>query len=183
MALPKEYKWLDELQAPRMIVEFKKIFGIKEVPGAASNSAILGWAKNLGLEKIYTNDGTAWCGLAMAQICDQAAKPIVSSPLWALSWRYWGIAVVKGGEMLGDVLVFERRNAKGELIGGHVGLYIGETKSHFAVGGGNESDMVTIVFISKTRLVACRRPVYVNQPAEVKKVYLTATGVISTNEV
>ncbi len=181
MSLPKQYAWLGKLTSPRLIVEFAKIFGVKEVPGTKSNPEILRWAKVVSLDKVYTNDGIAWCGLTMAYLCHMCEKPFVDAPLWALSWANWGVMVKPGQEMLGDVLVFKRFNSAGKLIGGHVGLYIGENKTHFFVGGGNEGDMVQVVLIAKNRLHACRRPIYVNQPKEVKKVFLEIGGALVSN--
>jgi uncharacterized protein (TIGR02594 family) len=175
------YEWTLAINAPREWVQLKTIMGTKEVPGKASNPVILSWAKLIGIHD-YTNDGIAWCGLTKAYVCHMAERPIIPGPLWALNWAKWGIEVDKGKEMWMDTLVFQRFDHEGKLIGGHVGWYIGEDETHFHVAGGNESDMITIVRIAKERLFACRRAQYINQPIEVKKIYLSDQGVISTNE-
>ena len=64
--LPKQYNHLNTEAEPRQIREAIKIYGTHEIQGSKSNPEILKWAKECGLEKIYTNDDTAWCGLFMA---------------------------------------------------------------------------------------------------------------------
>jgi hypothetical protein len=44
-ALPKMYQWLNDEDAPRMLVEGLKFYGIKEMVGKKHNPIILGWAK------------------------------------------------------------------------------------------------------------------------------------------
>lgn len=167
--LPKNYAYLERLAAPKFIVAAVDLFGTKEVPGKKSNPVILKWAKTTGLEDTYTNDGIAWCGLFIAYLCHLADRAVPINPLWALNWRFWGIPVDKGDERIGDVMVWERRNAKGKLIGGHIGLPIAQDKTHWHVLGGNQSDQIMIVRIPKDRKYWCRRPVYaIGMPAESK---------------
>ncbi|BCM83732.1 hypothetical protein [Methylobacterium indicum] len=61
--LPAAYAWLAAETAPRVLVEALALFETKETPGAASNPAILAWAKEVGVGRDYVNDGIAWCGL------------------------------------------------------------------------------------------------------------------------
>ena len=84
---------------------------------------------------------------------------------------------------LGDVLVFNRYNRQGRLIGGHVGLYVAEDDGAFHVLGGNESDQVEITRIEKGRLKAPRRPAYPSGlAANVKPFQVSASGTLSQNE-
>jgi cell wall-associated NlpC family hydrolase len=79
--------------------------------------------------------------------------------------------------MLGDVLTFKRNG------GGHVGIYVGEDKTHFHVLGGNQNNEVNVVRIAKTRLFKARRTVWrIAQPQNVRKIYLEPKGIITTNE-
>lgn len=168
------YAWLNAEPAPRMLLEAIKLFGIIEGPGQANNPTIMGWAAELGLERVYTADAVPWCGLFMALIAKRAAKPVPASPLWALNWAKWG---VDGGQPeLGDVLVFKRDG------GGHVGLYVGEDHSAYHVLGGNESDRVTIIRIDKTRLYACRQFFATAKPGNVRPIILQSFGAPSVNE-
>ena len=132
------------------------------------------WAKETNLKQ-YTNDEIPWCGLYMAVVMKRANRDVVKDPLWARNWANFGVAVKE--PMLGDVLVFQRET------GGHVGLYISESRTHYHVLGGNQGNAVSIVLIAKNRLIASRRPPYIKQPLNVRKIKLDSTGtIVSTNE-
>lgn len=178
MDLPKQYAWLAEEPGPRILVEGLKTFGTAETPGPGSNPSILAWAKAVGLAKAYRDDATAWCGLWMAYTALQAGWDAAprGNALWARNWAAWGNPAEVA--MLGDVLVFSRGS------GGHVGLYVGEDADCYHVHGGNQSDRVSIKRIARGRLIEARRcPWRINQPANVRRVHLSATGAISVNEV
>jgi uncharacterized protein (TIGR02594 family) len=112
-------RWPDLRPLPRMLQEARKLFGTREVAGSANNPVILGWAKEVGLAKSYTDDAVPWCGLFLAVVAKRAGKPLVEGPLWARSWVAFGNAADEA--QLGDVLVFRRAESAG-----HVGLYVGE---------------------------------------------------------
>jgi uncharacterized protein (TIGR02594 family) len=179
MNLPPAYKWLETEPGPRILLEMLKMYGTVETPGPGNNPTIMAWAKSIGLEKVYKSDATAWCGLGMAYAAGQAGwdNAPMGNALWARNWASWGNPVAQGAEMLGDVLVFLRGT------GGHVGEYIGEDDTHFHVLGCNQSDAVNIRRKEKSLLIAARRcPWRIKQPANVRKIYLSATGVLSENE-
>lgn len=174
--LPKQYQFLEKEGAPRMLVEFLNIYGIEEVKGAGDNPVILLWAKEVGVEKDYKHDATAWCGLEMAVIAKRAGKQVVKNPLWARNWLNFGekAEVAK----LGYVLVFSRKGG-----GGHVGLYVGEDDTHYHVAGGNQGDTSSIVRIAKDRCIGIRKPVYKTaEPANVRVIILDDDGPASENE-
>lgn len=173
--LPKQYQWLLNEPGPKMILEFLKIYGIAEVPGTEDNPVILDWARQVGVQNRYIHDEIPWCGLTMAILAKRAGKEVNFDPLLALNWAQFGHKVTDGA-MLGDVLVFKRPG------GGHVGLYIGEDFNCFHVAGGNQSDKVNIVRKGKDRLYAIRRPNYIIQPSNVRKIMLDATGAIDIKE-
>jgi uncharacterized protein (TIGR02594 family) len=175
MGLPKKYEWLLVEPGPKMILEFLALYGVTETPGTANNPLILQWAKEVDLHTQYKHDSTAWCGLFMAVVAERAGKAFPKSPLWALNWAKFGVKVTDGAK-LGDVLVFTRKG------GGHVGLYIGEDDECYHVGGGNQRDMVNIVRKAKDRVYAIRRPLYINQPTNVRKIILSAEGDIDNKE-
>lgn len=177
MTLPVRYRWLIEEPGPRLLVEFLKLYGTAEQPGAGSNPSILSWAKAVGLAHVYKSDATAWCGLAMAYAALQAGWDAAprGNALWARNWMFWGTPAPVAA--LGDVLVFSRGK------GGHVGVYVGEDPACFHVLGGNQSNAVNIKRIARSRLIGARRcPWRINQPANVRPVKLSATGAVSTNE-
>jgi uncharacterized protein (TIGR02594 family) len=115
------------------------------------------------------------CGLYIAIVMKRGNREVVKDPLWARNWAKFGVKV--DSPMLGDLLVFSRGS------GGHVGLYIFENSTHYAVLGGNQGNSVSIVMIAKNRLIASRRPPYINQPLNIRKIILDSTGIpVSTNE-
>jgi uncharacterized protein (TIGR02594 family) len=175
MALPTQYAWLAKEPGPRMIIEALKLFGTVEAAGSRDNPTILAWGAEIGQGKVYSHDSIPWCGVFVGVVAKRAGKEIPDTPLWALSWADFGKAAV-GGPMLGDVLTFKRDG------GGHVAIYVGEDIAAYHVLGGNQSDQVCITRILKSRLYRARRPLYVNQPANVRKITLAANGRISSNE-
>lgn len=179
MDLPKQYAWLADEDGPRILQEALKTYGTAEKAGQGSNPSILAWAKATGLDRVYRNDETAWCGLWMAYVVLQAGWEPPLYPLGARNWLNFGVPQKQAG--LGDVLVFWRKNPKGTE--GHVGMYVGEDREAFHVLGGNQSDRVMIKRIAKNRLLGVRRcPWRINQPSAVRPVQLAATGALSTNE-
>lgn len=181
VTLPQPYAWIDQEGAPKLLMEMRELYGVKETPGTGDNPVIIAWAKEIGVSKIYTHDETAWCGLAMGVAVGRAGWDVVKDPLWALNWATFGVPAPV--PMLGDILTFKRFDANGKLIGGHVTLCVGEDKAgYFHCLGGNQSDMVSFARIHKNRLHAARRAKYTIQPDNVRQVILSATGTITTNE-
>lgn len=174
MKLSKAYEWLALEGAPRHLLKALELLGVTETVGSKHNPIILGWAKEVGLQSTYTADEIPWCGLLVATVMKRADRPMVDSPLWALSWNNFGVKV--DVPMLGDILTFTRKG------GGHVGFYVGEDTTHFHVLGGNQGNSVSIVRIAKSRLSQARRPEYTNQPTNIRKVILASNGTVSTNE-
>lgn len=180
MNLPAPYSWLNDLgdAMPRTIEEALKLYDTKETVGTASNPVIMGWAEELGTQKIgykYTGDDVPWCGLFAAIVVQRADKPVPFGPLRALNWKDFGVPTREAG--LGDVLVFQRPG------GGHVGFYVGEDDTSYCVLGGNQGDAVSFSWIAKDRCVAVRRPEYRQQPAAVQPYRLSRAGSpLSTNE-
>ncbi len=169
------YDFLKSETSPKLLVEAVKLLGTKEVVGKQHNPVILGWAKEVGLQKVYTADEIPWCGLAIAYACHKAGVEVVDKPLWALSWANYGTKVSE--PMLGDILTFKRDG------GGYVGIYVGEDKDCYHVLGGNQGNAMSVSRIVKSRLYQARRTKWkVAQPANVRKVILSAKGAISQNE-
>lgn len=184
---PQEYAWLDTIGTlPRVLQEAIPLYGVQEVVGKGSNATILAWRDYLNQNGVkisgYSDDDTPWCGLFAAYVAFKAGKTVVDSPLWALNWRNFGVAVAaraangplvnQGGLVpsLGDVLVYQRPE------GGHVNFYIGETDVHFAGIGGNQGNQVNIKAIPKSKCVAVRRPPMTTPPESLKPRKLTKAG-------
>ncbi len=192
LKLPENFQWINKLGTlPKMIIEGILLLGVAEIKGAKSNPIILKFAEDIGVQNIYTNDDTSWCALSHNAIALRAGKKIFGYKdkwdlLRALAFQKNGVeinvedweVIPIGKEMFGDSLIFKRPG------GGHIGLYIGESKTHYIVMGGNQNNMYSFTRIAKDRLVAVRRPVYkIAMPGSVKKYFLENTGVpVTTNE-
>lgn len=173
------YDYLKKVTAPQILVKALELIGTKEIIGSIHNNIIISWAKDLKIEKIYTADEIAWCGLFMAIVCQRANVATGITPteaLWALNWNKYGTK--QKTAMLGDILTFKRPGG-----GGHVGIYVGEDDNCYHVLGGNQSNAVTIARLEKTRCAGVRRTAWkIAQPESVKQVFLNANGFISKNE-
>jgi uncharacterized protein (TIGR02594 family) len=175
--LPEKYKWLLKESGPLHMLEALKHYGLLETAGKGSTVDIMKWAKETGVSGWYSDDSVPWCGLFVGICMKRATWPIKPTLLSALSWQDFGDKVAKGQESYGDILVFIRPG------GGHVGFYVGESKTAFLVLGGNQSDSVSLTWVAKDRLVACRRPHWrSSQPTNVRKIYLEQDGTVSKNE-
>lgn len=173
-----KYDFLNKETSPKLLVEAMKFVGTKEIPGSKHSQVIMDWADELELEKIYTSDEIAWCGLFIAYCCHKAGLETnltSKESLWALNWNKFGTKQTV--PMLGDILTFKRDG------GGHVGIYIGEDATCYHVLGGNQSNMVSITRIEKSRLSQARRTEWkISQPKNVRVIKLDANGIISKNE-
>ncbi len=181
MALEEKYAWLAKENSPLMVKKALELYGTLEVSGSGNNLTIINWAKEIGgvLADVYKADEIPWCGLFIAIVAKRSSKQVVKDPLWAMNWGTFGKNV--DIPMLGDVLVFVRKTSDGKRAG-HVGLYVGEDNDCFHVLGGNQSDKVCITRITKDRLYASRRPNYNIQPSNVRRIFLSTSGSVSTNE-
>lgn len=172
------YCYLKKETAPQILIQALKLIGTKEIVGTINSDVILGWAKDLGLEKIYTADEVAWCGLFIAYCAKKANLDINMTSreaLWALNWNKFGTRQTVA--MLGDVLTFSRNG------GGHVGIYVGEDEKCYHVLGGNQSNSVCITRIEKTRLSQARRTAWkIKQPSNIRVIKVNNNGFISENE-
>lgn len=175
MNLPDQYQWLAQEPGPILLTTALKYYGLKEGPGSADNPTIMKWAHDFGITW-YDHDSIAWCSLYLGEMAKEAGyvPPGPNYLLAASSWATWGDTV--GSPKLGDILVFNRPG------GHHVGLYIGEDSEAFHVWGGNTGDAVAIARLAKNRLMAVRRPHYDQIQANVRKVTLSDTGSLSSNE-
>lgn len=175
--LPKMYAWLANEPGPKMLTKGLALLGTKEIAGPKSEQTILGWAGEVGLDKVYSNDDIPWCGLYIA-ICAKRAGWDYSpkgNALWARNWASWGNK--SPGAALGDVIVFKRGSA------GHVAMYVGEDAEAYHILGGNQSNAVTIMRKLKSEAIAVRRaPWRAAEPKNVRKIILKATGALSKNE-
>ena len=124
--------------------------GTHEFPGDADNPRVVEYlhSTNLGTPS-WNEDETPWCS-AFVNWCVEKAGYEGTDSAWAKSWLNWGKAVKKS--VVGCIAVFTRPG------GGHVGFYVGETKTAIRVLGGNQSDAVNESSYAKSRLLGYRLP-------------------------
>jgi uncharacterized protein (TIGR02594 family) len=139
--------------------EAQRLLGQRELPGSGSNPEIIDWASDLGIS--YKSDDIPWCGLFVAHCVGSTLdrEPLPSRLLSARSWQTFGI---KTQPTAGAIMVFWRNSLQSGL--GHVGFYAGEDASAYRILGGNQSNSVSLAWISKSRLVTARWPATVPPP-------------------
>lgn len=184
------YDWLFREAAPRHMVHAIRAWGTREVVGREHNPVILDWAHLLPRGKaVFPSDEVAWCGLFVAHCLQAGGREAELPQHWyrAFDYHVKG-ALCGGGPMFGDVMVISRPG------GHHVFFLIGETKTEYVGLGGNQGGLmpdggrvpgnaVTVAAFAKTRLVACRRPLYRLPPTNVRRVELGKSGApLSTSE-
>ena len=191
MKLPPIYQGLSDEPGPRMLLEALKLYGTLEIKGPGNNPTITAWADEVAaavkttyarwVDDWYNSDSIAWCGLFMAVVAVRAGNGRLErlpppKYLSALDWLNYGRPIEIQNAMLGDILVFQRQG------GGHVAMYVGEDNDAFHILGGNQSDAVTIARKLKKECVGVCRPIYLEQPTNIRKLGYSATGFLSTNE-
>jgi uncharacterized protein (TIGR02594 family) len=133
------------------IVEGKKVWGLHET---RNNTELKAWLRSDG-KTLGDPKALPWCGdYVETAIKNSLPKETFSgalaqNPYWARNWLEFGVATPP---VYGAVIVFSRGN------GGHVGFVVGEDKTDYYVLGGNQSDSVNIVRISKNRFLGTRWP-------------------------
>jgi uncharacterized protein (TIGR02594 family) len=152
--IEREYEGLPSVRdyAPWHSV-MRALTGTREIPGARSSPIIMDWVRYIGEEfpdlrkysRGYTNDAIPWCGLCVAYCVARAGIPPVEQYLWAQNWAKWGRPLRK--PVVGAILAFKRRG------GGHVAMFEGQTRTHYIVRGGNQSDTINVTQIPKSNLV------------------------------
>jgi uncharacterized protein (TIGR02594 family) len=133
------------------IVEGKKVWGLHEV---RDNSRLRQWLRSDG-KTLGDPKQLPWCGDYVETAIKNSLPnepfegAVGKNPYWARNWLKFGVATQP---VYGAVIVFSRGN------GGHVGFVVGEDDTDYYVLGGNQSDSVNIVRISKARFLGCRWP-------------------------
>lgn len=142
------------------------------IPWVREMEMVLGWHEVKDKERLskwLKSDGKTlgdptrlpWCGDAMDTALELALpdepRPgdLGKNPYWALNWSWLGKSC---DPVFGAIAAFKRPT------GGHVGVLVGQTKTHYLVLGGNQGDSVSRVLIAKDRCRAVRWPVTYANP-------------------
>lgn len=158
---------------PAWMTEARRLIGVKEVPGAADSPVIMKWAKDM--DQWYPDDATAWCGLFVAH-CMRIGAPDVPQDFNRLGAREWLKYGAECNPGYGAIAVFSR---PGPSWAGHVGFIVGEDAGTWHILGGNQSDMVNVTRVSKSRALGYRCPPGFTPNPNLKPV---TTGDLSVNE-
>lgn len=140
---PKELPW---------IIEGKKVFGLHE---SRNKTKLTAWLKSDG-QRLGDTEEMPWCGDYVETAIKNSLpdEPFIGAvgknPYWARNWLKFGKTTEP---CYGAVIVFSRGK------GGHVGFVVGEDDTDYYVLGGNQSNMVNVVRISKDRFLGCTWPV------------------------
>lgn len=166
-------------QDPPWLSIAKAYLGLKEIPGPSHNKLILDWLGKLGAW--WKDDEVAWCGTFVAHCIQAAGLPYPKDWFRAKAWSDYGALLRPERIAPGALLIFDRKDAKGRSVGGHIGFYVGEDDLCYHVLGGNQSNGVNVSRIAKGRCIATRWPKGV--PVIGSPVLLAANGrPVSRNE-
>jgi uncharacterized protein (TIGR02594 family) len=136
---------------PPWVKEMLSYRGLHEVK---NKEALIQWLRSDGTS-VGDPSKIPWCGDAVETAIKKSLLNEVftgnlkKNPYWARNWLEFG---ENTKPVVGAILVFGRGS------GGHVGFYMGETKTHFLVLGGNQTNSITISKIAKNRLLGARWP-------------------------
>lgn len=126
--------------------------GLKEITGKKHNPKVVAYFRDAGFAGIK-DDETAWCAACVNAHLERAGYQ-GSKSLAARSFERWGKPLAK--PRVGCIVPMWRGSKTGWQ--GHVGLYVGETKTHVLVLGGNQGDAVSIAKYPKSRVLGYRWP-------------------------
>ena len=136
-------------------------FGVREAPGSADASVVLGYFREAGHGEI-AHDATPWCAAFVGAMLKRAGLTGTGS-LLARSYLGWGEAIDVGRS--GAIVVLKRNGDPGA---GHVGLFLGTTNERVFLLGGNQSDAVTVESFAASAVLGYRWPVAASiEPAPV----------------
>ena len=96
------YDYLKTEKAPKILLQARALIGTKEIIGKIHSDTIMQWADELELDKTYTADEIAWCGLFIAYCAFKAGLDINMTnreALWALNWNKFGTKQTDGWEL------------------------------------------------------------------------------------
>ena len=155
------------------ITEYEKVYGWHEV---RNHDSLAKWLRSDG-KTLGDPAKLPWCGdaadtaLHLALPNEPRPGDLGKNPYWALNWMYLGVACAP---CYGAFAAFKRPE------GGHIGVLVGQTATHYQVLGGNQGDSISTVLIDKTRCKATRWPSTFANPRI--KLPGVATGKVSVNE-
>ena len=147
--------------------------GIKERPGKRHNPQIVKFFETVGHGWVK-DDETAWCA-AFVGSCLALAGYSHTHSLAARSYLRYGTRLKRPKP--GCICVFKRGNSSWQ---GHVGFYVGETKTHIKVLGGNQKNQVRVSSYRKSALLGYRWPKSLGKSRTVRAAGVAKTSLIGS---
>lgn len=138
-----EYAWTEE--------------GVAEVKGPQANPTIVEYFAAVGRPEI-TSDEISWCAAFVGACLKRADVPLpLAKDKLLLARSYLDVGTPIDVARPGAIAVFTRGDPAGWQ--GHVGFVVGETATHVAVLGGNQSNKVCVAHFPKSQLLGLRWPI------------------------
>lgn len=163
--------------APPVYLTYAKTWdGVREVPGAKANPAIVALWKT---EAWLGNDDSKvpWCGLFLRKCMTECGLPYPLAAYRATSWLSWGVPVLT--PVVGAVAIIARPG------GAHVAIVEGvDARGRVALYGGNQGDKVGRAYFDLSdpaRVLGYRVPKGYRPPPGPLPV-LASVGALSTGE-
>ncbi len=130
---------------PDWLVEMQRHNGLQEIKGARHNPTIQTWLKELGAW--WTDDETAWCGVAVAHCLKFSKRAIPQHWYRAMAYaQNYGTVLQK--PCVGAIAVYSRKG------GGHVAIVAGKDKQgRIMCYGGNQNNAVNVMAFDPARPV------------------------------
>lgn len=166
--------------SPPWLLEAHRKLGLQE---GRDNKTLREYLKSAG-GTIGDPSKVPWCGDFVETVILKTLphEKVPSNPYYALNWSTWGKAIDPGQPKLGAIMVFERRDRNGKLLGGHIAFLVGHDDSNWHVLGGNQSNAITITKIAKSRKHYMRWPETYPMPSGAPLPKSTLAGTVSRNE-
>jgi uncharacterized protein (TIGR02594 family) len=125
----------------------KKEYGQKEIVGTKHNNRIIAYHKTTTLRA--TNDETAWCSSFVNWCLAQTGIEGTNSAA-AVSRLRWGKhSAPKNGAI---TVIYNKKSANSSLSlsGNHTAFFVRQTKTHYILLGGNQSNQVKASYYPKS---------------------------------
>ncbi|MBK9264360.1 MAG: TIGR02594 family protein [Polyangiaceae bacterium] len=135
----------------------KKEEGTREVRGRAANPRIIAYHATTGLRA--RSDEVAWCS-SFVNWCMKQCGIRGTDSAAAASWKKWGSSSTSRYGAIAVVYNAGMANSSLTATGNHVAFLVEETKTHWVLLGGNQSNSVKVSQYSKAKwkLLAMRWP-------------------------
>lgn len=143
------------IQEPIWLRQARLHLGTKETKGKDSNPAILEFFKLAGHDDI-DNEETAWCAAFVGAMLKLSGYPLppTATNLMARSYLKYGKPLAE--PVVGAICITPRGKSSWQ---GHVGFVVGWSDTHIELLGGNQSNAVSIIKVSRETVLGYRMPV------------------------